>query len=211
MNPQHAGSLESSHRRHLQSLEIMERGGSAIAILAALNYCAKYGLDLPKRFVGAAAQFSNELVKKKKKGKRGRSAGPLDRYRQDMTDFARYDEVCTVREKQKMIPRELERLRHLPNLTAGIAEDKEKMLAWVGKSFERAFQCVSMILAETPAFGGPDAVKASYSRVKKAMMIPEQAYRYHVLDRQFLKSLEIMPFELWGKDRKITPLFDLTL
>jgi hypothetical protein len=211
MNPRHASSLDGFHRRRLQSLETMGRGGSAIAIPAALNYCDKHGPDLPKWFIRAAAQFTNELVKKKKKAKRGRSAGPLDRYRQDMTDFARYDEVCTVREKQKEILQELERLRHLPNLTAGIIEDKERMLAWVGQSFERAFQCVSMILAETPAFGGPGAIKASYFRVKEAMLIPEQAYRYHVMDPQFLLSLEILPFELWGKVRKISPLFDLTL
>jgi hypothetical protein len=211
MNPRHASSLDGFHRRHLQSLETMGRGGSAIAIPAALNYCHKYGPDLPKWFVGAAAQFTNELVTRKKKAKRGRSAGPLDRYRQDMTDFARYDEVCTVREKQKEILQELERLRHLPNLTAGIVQDKEKMLAWVGQSLERAFQCASMILADTPAFGGPDAVKASYFRVKEAMLIPGQAYRYHILDSQFLVSLGIKPFELWEKVRKITPLFDLTL
>jgi hypothetical protein len=67
-----------------------------------------------------------------------------------------------------------------------------------------------MLLKDTFAFSGSDAVKVSYFRVKKAMRNPEQAYRYHVLDAQFLKSLGRKPIQTSGRVRKITPLFDLT-
>jgi hypothetical protein len=211
MNTRHVGSLDQFHHRRLQSLETIARGGSLIATSAALAYCHKYGLTLPSWFVGPAAQITMESLRKEKRGKLGRSAGPLDRYCQDMVDFARYDAACEVREKQKEIPRELERLRHLSNVAASIVEDTKKMLIWVGQTWEKAFQCASMILAETSAFGGPDAVKTSYFKVKEAMRIPEQAHRYYILDPQFLAGLGMKPFQLSGRVRKVTPLFDLTL
>jgi hypothetical protein len=210
MNTRCVGSLEEFHHRRLQLLEAMARGGSPIAISAALAYCHKHSLTVPPGFVGPAAQITMESLRKKRRGKLGRSAGPLDRYCQDMIDFARYDAACEVREKQKELPRELERLGHLSNIPVSVIEDRKKMLTWVGKTWEMAFQCASMVLAETSAFGGPDAIKASYFKVKEAMLIPEQAYRYHILDPQFLASLGMKPFQLFGRGRKVTPLFDLT-
>jgi hypothetical protein len=210
MNARHIGSLNQFHQRELQSLETMARGGTLIATSAALDYCYKYGLSLPSWFVGPAAQITKESLRKEKTSKRGRSAQPLDRYRQNMVDFARYDAVCEVREKQNELPRELQRQRQLPNVTANVIEGLEKMLAWAGQTLERAFQCASMILADTSAFGGPDAIKASYLRVKAAMLIPEQAHRYHILDPQFLASSGMKSFQLLGKGRKVVPLFDLT-
>jgi hypothetical protein len=166
---------------------------------------------LPSWFVGPAAQITKESLRKEKTSKRGRSAQPLDRHRQDMVDFARYDAVCEVREKQNELPRELERLRQLPNVTANVIEGMEKMLAWAGQTWERAFQCASIMLTDTSAFGGSDAIKASYFKVKPAMLIPGQAHRYHILDPQFLASVGMKPFQLLGKVRKVTSLFDLTL
>jgi hypothetical protein len=211
MNGRHVGALDQFHQQRLQSLETMARGGNRIATSAALDYCHKHGLVLPSWFVGPAAQIAMGSLRKKKSGKLGRSAEPLDRCRQDMIDFARYDAVCEVREKQKELSREIERFRHLAHTSKSIIEDKEKTLAWAGHTLERAFQCASMILAETSAFGGPDTIKASYSRVRKAMLAPELAYRYHQLDPRFLASLGIKPSQFLGKVRKVVPLFDLTL
>jgi hypothetical protein len=160
--------------------------------------------------IGPAAQIVKESLIKTKAGKRGRSAGPLDRYRQDAVDYTRFEEVCTVRDKQKEIVQDLQRLLVVPNAPAIVIETMEKTLVWVGNSLESAFACASMLLKDTSAFGGPDAVKASYFRVKKAMRNPDQAHRYYMLDAQFLKSLGMKPVQVSGKVRKITPLFDLT-
>jgi hypothetical protein len=211
MNARHGVYLDRFHQRELEALEMMACDGSQIATSAALDYCHRYGPSLPSWFVGPAAQITKESLRKEKTSKRGRSAQPLDRYRQDMVDFARYDAVCEVREKQSELPREVQRLGQLPNVTANVIEGIEKMLAWAGQTWERAFQCASIMLTDTSAFGGSDAIKASYFKVKAAMLIPEQAHRYHILDPQFLASLGMKPFQLLGKVRKVTPLFDLTL
>jgi hypothetical protein len=210
-------TLDDLHKTTLQSLERMARGGSQIAAAAALTYCHKYGLNLPLWFVGPAAQIAKKSLGKNSRAKRGRSAEPLDRHRQDMIDYARYCEVCEVREKQNELPREIERLRLHPKVTTSMLREKEKMLDWAGQSLERAFQCASMILATTSAFGGPDAIKASHSRVRKVLLIGEQAYRYHMLDPDFLVSLGMTQSDLWGTSelkgeaRKTVYLFDLTL
>ena len=65
--------------------------------------------------------------------KRGRSVNLVDRYRQDMVDYARWDEVKTVREKQIEIREEVDFLRANPKKAPPHwLEDREKMLKWVG-------------------------------------------------------------------------------
>ena len=86
-----------------------------------------------------------------------------------MTDYERWDQVKVVREKQIEIRDEVDFLRaNLRKAPSGRLEDREKMLEWVGRSLRRAFECASMLLAESPAFGGPDAIKSSYLTVEKA-------------------------------------------
>ena len=72
-----------------------------------------------------------------------------------MKDYMRWDEVKTVREKQIEIRDEVNFLKANPKKAPpGRLEDREKMLKWVGRSFKRADECASMLLAETAAFGG---------------------------------------------------------
>jgi hypothetical protein len=210
VNTRHLGSLDHFHQRELHSLEKMARSDRQIAVVAAVDYCQRHRLRWPIWLVGPATQIVKESVIKEKPGKRGRSAGPLDRYRQDAVDYARYEEVDTVRDKQEGIVQELRGLRSIPNAPAILIENMDKTLAWVGKSLEQAFECASMLLKDTFAFGGPDAVKASYFKVKKAMRNPDQAYRYHMLDAEFLIGLGMKPVQASGKVRKLGPLFDLT-
>jgi hypothetical protein len=206
-----AESLEEFHRRSLEWLEAMFRGGSAIAIPAAIQYCAKHRLIAPAWLVTATAVHYAELLRSDVPKKRGRSVSLVDRHRQDMTDYARWDEVKTVREKQIDILDEVNFLR-ANKAPPGRLEDREKMLCWVGRSLKRAYECASMLLAETSAFGGPDAVKSSYLAVEKANRTQAQPLRYHMLDADFLASVGIEPISHRRLQvRKVVPLYDLTL
>jgi hypothetical protein len=140
MNTRHLDSLHHFHQRELYSLEMMARFDPQIAAVAAVDYCERHHLSWPIWLTGPATQIVKESLIRGKQGKRGRSAGPLDRYRQDAVDNARYEEVCTVRDKQDGLVHELQRLRHVPNIPVIMLEDMEKMLAWLGKSLERAFE-----------------------------------------------------------------------
>jgi hypothetical protein len=208
-----AESLEDFHRRRMEWLEGMLRGGNAIAIPAAVQYCSKHGLTVPPWLVTATAVHYAELLRRDVPKKRGRSVSLVDRYRQDMTDYARWDEVKTVREKQIEILDEVNFLRaNLNKAPSGRLEDREKMLKWVGRSLKQAYECASMRLAETSAFGGPDAIKSSYLAVEKANRTKAEPLRYHMLDEDFLASVGIEPISHRRfQVRKVVPLYDLTL
>src|ERR1044072_8986490 len=64
MNSRHADPLDGFYRQRLQLLEAMARGGNAIAVPAALDYCAKNGVDSPTWLVEAAAETTKELFSK---------------------------------------------------------------------------------------------------------------------------------------------------
>jgi hypothetical protein len=213
MLPQPADSLEDLHERRLDWLRVMIHGGSAIAIPAAIEYCSRSDLSGPQWLVQAAAAQYPELLRSNMPKKRGRSVNLVDRYRQDMVDYARWDEVKTVREKQTEIREEVDFLRANPKKASHYwIEDREKMLKWVGKSLRRAFECASMLLADTSAFGGPDAIKSSYLTVEKVNRTQSHPLRYHMLDADFLTSIGIEPIALRrGQARKVVPLYDLTL
>ena len=208
-----AESLEDFHLRRMEWFEGMRRGGNAIAIPAAVQYCSKHDLAFPPWLVKATAAHYAELLRRDVPKKRGRSVSLVDRYRQDMTDYARWEEVKTVREQQIEILDEVNFLRaNLSKAPSGRLEDREKMLKWAGRSLKRAYECASMLLAETSAFGGPDAIKSSYLAVEKANRTQAQSLRYHMLDEDFLVSIGIEPISHRRPQvRKVVPLYDLTL
>jgi hypothetical protein len=206
-------SLQDFHARRLEWFETMLQGGSAIAIPATLQYCSKHGLLAPAWLVKPAATYCAELLQRDAPKKRGRSTNLVDRYRQDMTDYSRWAEVKSVREKQVEIKQEVDLLRANPKKASpGWLEDREKTLRWAGRSLKRAFECASMLLAESSAFGGPDAIKSSYLTVEEVNRSRSQPLRYHMLDEDFLTSIGIAPISCpQRRVRKVVPLYDLTL
>ena len=203
-------SLDAIYRRDLDAFFRMTRGGSELAPAAALFYCAKFKIESPDWLVQSAARGYCSQLNPDKKKKRGRSAEFVDRYRQDLIDFARWDELCVVREKQTEILEEVMEIRGRKDIPAYIREDREKMLAWVGHSLLRAYECASMLLQGTPAFGGPDAVKTSYRRVQECGRNQSHPFKYHVFDPDFLRAIGIEHPSFWGRGRKIVPLYNLT-
>jgi hypothetical protein len=126
-----------------------------------------------------------------------------------MIDYARYEEVVTVREKQKEIREQVEELRGLGPQARSHLDERSKMLAWVGHTWLRAYECAAMILAHTDACGSPETMKASYLEVARNSRDPRQALRYHLLDPSLLRSLGLTAYE--PARRKIVPLYELRL
>ena len=130
---QPAELLKDFHERRLDWLKVMVHGGSAIAIPAAIQYCSKSNLTVPQWLALAAGVHYPELLRTGVPNKRGRSVSLVDRYRQDMTDYARWDEVKTVRRKQIEIREEVDFRRANPKKASlSWLEDRNKMLKWVG-------------------------------------------------------------------------------
>ena len=123
-----------------------------------------------------------------------------------MIDYMRWDTVKMAREKQKEAPQRLSVLETYSEVSPYIDQYK-KLLRWYGRDWLRAYECASMMLRETPAFGGPDAMKASYRRVEKA----SNPLQYFLFQPEFLQSIGLQHPSRWFPSRKFTPLYDLTL
>jgi hypothetical protein len=204
-------SLEELHETELEDLKQMFDCGVPIAVPFTLYYCAKHGLNASRWLIVEAAKMLCSHLSGNVPKERGRSCGIINRYRQDAVDHARWDAVIEVRENRDSLREEIDRLRDLPGHKArGILNERSRLLDWAGTNNDDAFECASLLLADTPAHGKPDAIKRSYLKVEKNMRNPATAMRYRILETQFLRLLGADIAQPIRPGKKIVPLYDLT-
>lgn len=203
-------SIDDLHASELACFEMMARSGVSVAVPAALHYCVEHQLNAPSWLLPAATDMHCSLLKREKSNKRGRSCGAVARYRQDMIDYARWDQIMVVREKQRDILEQAQGLRKLANVPKSLLGEHEKMLAWVGRSLNRAFECAAMLLEGSEAYGSPEAMKRSYFQVRRNSRDPSQAPRYHLLNRPILHKLGLEHDIGHRPRRKPVRLYELT-
>ncbi len=211
-------SIEELHETQLDDFETMFRSGSDLAIPAAIHYCATHDLFPPAWLTKASDDSLCTALRPYAPKKIGRASDPLVRHRRAMIALARWDEVRIVRDQQENFRRNVTELRALPKTPRGkqqkreqLLEEQEKMLAWLGHTLERAFECASMSLEGTEAAGGSDAVKQSYFKVEKNCRDPKEAMRYYVFDTSFLHRLGLKtPLDV-PQVKKFVPMYDLTI
>jgi hypothetical protein len=180
--------MEELHETELDYHELMFLCGVPIAVPAAIYYCAKHGLAAPRWLIIESAKMHCAHLRGNVPKERGRSSGIINRYRQDAIDYMRWEAVTEVRERRDLLRKEIEELRALRGRRArDILNERAKLLQWAGTNKDDAFERASLLLAETPARGGPDAMDKSYRTVKRNMRNPATAVRYHILDPQFLR------------------------
>jgi hypothetical protein len=195
INIERAESLTAFHNRELDWLQTMTRGGSGLAPAAALFYCRKNKIAAPDWVIEAASVGYCKALNTTLTKKLGRSSGPVERYQQDMVDYARWEAISDVREKQRRFPEDLKELRSRSNIPKFILEEKRKMLKRVGKTWQSAFQYAATLVRGTPAFGGIAAMKASYYRVERNSKSGK--LRYHLLDPSFLEGIGMVHPMFW--------------
>ncbi len=157
-------SLSEAHDTRLACFEAMVGSGVVIAIAAALHYCRRHRVNVPPWAVAAADELLCGLLRREKSNRRGRACGAVARHRQDMIDYARWDQVKEVRRRQIEIAEQVQELRGLANVAPERLEERRKMLAWAGTTLNRAFECAAMILEGSEAYGGPMRSSAATSR-----------------------------------------------
>ena len=204
-------SLKALDETELEYLKIMAQSRVAVAVPAALHYCAKHQLEAPQWLLAAATELLCDLLRREKSDRRGRSCGYVARHRQDRIDFVRWDQVTTARQKQVEIREQVAELRAMPNVPRSMLEEREKMLAWAGSTLNRAFECAAMLLEGTEAYASPEAMKRSYFQVERNSRDPKQALRYHLLDPKFEHKIGIKHEIVVRPGRKVVPLYELTI
>jgi hypothetical protein len=150
------------------------------------------------------------LLRRERTTRRGRSAGALARYQQDMHDLVRHSDVVEARAAQHEFKLRLEQLRATRNVPASMMKETENMHRWAGHTWLRAYECAAMLTAGTKARASPDTIKKSYMKIERLSSVSSEPFRYLVLNGSFLRRLGI-DVDYRDQGRKGVPLFDLTL
>jgi hypothetical protein len=200
-------SLEQLHETEFEQYKLMFDSGTLLAVTAALDYCDNHSLTPLAWAVTEAVKIQCASIRGDTPGKRGRSNGVGDRYRQDAIDYLRWDTVVKIREYRQNLEDNIEALSELPGPTAREHRTYyEKQLCWAKAD---SFKCVSLLLTRSPAFGAPEAVKKSFLKVEKNMREQKTAMRYYILDPAFLRKVGVCVDPLDRPGKKIVDLFDL--
>lgn len=205
---QPAGPLDDFHERELNELKAVTVHPE-LATAAALDYCAREEICPPAWVVKKAAELMCYLLKREKAQKRGRTAGHIARYRQDLCDLERFDAILAIRRMRSRVRRDVKIAR-----SRGREFQESKQYEYIKK--ERAWlrhgtlQCASMYLSGRDARAGVDAIKASYRRVCRntdGKTIPDQ---YYLFNEQFLSKLGFPGLMDRKPGTKLLPLYNLT-
>jgi hypothetical protein len=92
-------------------------------------FAPEYELGAPAWLVKASAELLCITLQSNSPKKRGRAAGLVTRYCQDMKDFARWDEVCVIREQQKNYRKQVKELRALPKAKGELLDKQKKLIS----------------------------------------------------------------------------------
>jgi hypothetical protein len=200
---QRNSAVDEIDRKELDKFQGMAAGGVAVAVPAAVHYCLENEVPVPQWLLKASLDLLCDLLRREKSTKRGRAAGAAARYRQDMIDFMRWNEVFVLREKQQMHQQSL--IDHSDMVGSDRYAEEAARAQWLGRSLSRIFECVSEVLERTEAFGSPVSIERSYREVERNMRSTSGALRYAIFHPLFVRMLGIEPDLKYGRNVKIAP------
>jgi hypothetical protein len=181
-----------------------------LAVAAAMDYCAEEGVSPPLEIVKEAASLILELLKREKAQNRGRAAGRIARYQQDLWDVERWDAVEAVRRIRQRVKRDIE-LRRVHGETQDNSRamyHEERTVAWL--RHHGTFACASMLLAGRDARVSAEAVRASHRRCRQRAGTGRTPDRYYIFDERFLRKLGFPHWIDRKRGTKLLPLYNLT-
>lgn len=198
--------VDRLHEEELDRLREMSACND-IALAAGMYHCAREEICPPPWLVEGAAKLLIELLKREKSQKRGRAGGRVARYRQDLWDLERWDAVLQVRELKSRTKEEAKMLAKHPSLKKERYRRVAKAQKWLRHG---TFECASMSLKGSPAYGSPITVKKVYQRVNKRMRDRSAAQRYHLMFGDFVFRIGLDWPGARRPGTKIVPFWDLT-
>lgn len=168
-----------AHNEEYERMRKAYKAGVIVAVPAALHYCLEWGYGPPQWVLEAALEQLCDLLRREKSKKRGRSAGAVARYRQDMIDFMRWNEVIVLRDEQQRSIRLMKTYPTCPSPgQASIYVQEVAKAKWLGHTRTRLYECASEALEGTDAFGSPESIKRSCLAVNRNNRLSLAAFRY---------------------------------
>lgn len=201
-----SSAVQELHRQEFEQLRNAYEAGVIVAAPAALHYCLEWGVAPPQWVVEAALHELCDLLKREKSKRRGRAAGAIARYRQDMVDFMRWNQVVVLREEQQRSTRLMETYPTCPSQgQARIYAEEAAKAEWLGHTLTRVYECASEGLEGTDAFGSPESIKRSCRAVDRNNRRPLDAFRYCQFHPLFVRMLGFEDDLGYSRCAKIAP------
>jgi hypothetical protein len=206
LDPERVNRSKALHDEEFERMNKAYRAGVIVAVPAALHHCREYQVSPPEWLVEAALHLLCDLLKRERSKNRGRSGGAIDRYRQDMVDFIRWDEVIALREHQQRSVRLMATYSTCPSSSEeDIYAEEAAKAAWLGCTLTRLYDCASETLERTEAFGSRDSIKRSYLTVERSSRHSLRAYRYCLFHALVVRMLGFEEDLGYGRHAKIRP------
>jgi hypothetical protein len=192
--------------RELQELTVHRE----LAVANALHYCAEMNVQPPAWVVKDAAALLCDLLKREKSEKRGRAAGRIARYRQDMWDVERWDAVEEMRRMRRKAQSEMKIMRAQRDKFKDTRywRRAEQLLAWLRHG---TFECASMYLTGRDARASANTMRTSYRRCNRRAAGFLRPDRYHLFDEDLLvkfgfpRMIDRKPGTKWVSLFNLTP------
>ena len=198
-------SVEELDRNELESFREMRP--QEFGVLAALDYCLRNAVTPPEWAIRSAiVSIANGLCGRHPKGI-GRFGGFVHEYHRLHIHFIRHDAVCEVREKQRELARTVAELQSMRNVPTKLLKEKQKMLKFVGRTLEDAYECAAILLTS----GKPSSIQRSYFEWQKICEDQNQLNHYRLLSPRVLRLLGIYDVPDPQPVSELLPLIDLTL
>ncbi len=150
---------EQLHQSLMNTCEQAYKKDVLPALYVALNICKDDDRPLPPWVLDAVIEFMELAFNKKLSKGTGFTAHPIERLRNDIRHYVRWEAVIRVKSAPIKVP-----------------------------SLE-VYDKAANLLTETPYCIGPDAIKDSYYLVEKALADPAQAGRFFLITHPAVKKL----------------------
>jgi hypothetical protein len=163
------GDLALDVERRLIQLQRAYKAGNVLALFEASAICDQQNIQLPAWISTAALDLLAIALKEGLSTKRGRAGPPLKRLQEDLKHFARWETVRSLIEHRDAEWRDYQELLQSPGLSHATRKKLRAQAPYnPGNNLQETFVAASEALVRSPAFGGPDAMEASYKLFKKA-------------------------------------------
>ena len=184
--------IEAYNHRRLEELRKIADAGSALAIPAALDYCAEHDVTPPQWLTERASKLLNALLHVEDQTVRKRMRRQITDYRKRQVHFARYDAVNAAKEARVDLRNESKHVKPLKSQNAWrIAKNLKLVLERLGPNDETVVAAVAHQLKKTSAAGGEEAIRKSYQKLLKEEREDRMNGKYYVFDPLFLRRIGV--------------------
>jgi hypothetical protein len=195
--------LHQEHFERFRTLPFPE-----IGVARALDYSEEHSVSPPSWVVRAASKLLAKLLSGKVPKGKGRHAGHVSAFEQELVDFERWNAVRAVQDIRATARRDDKFLKGCSEaITRSLAKHVEDRRVWLERD---NYECAADLLLGRNAFATPRTIKRSFQRINKILDQRETVYTAAWFTESFLKSLGLEGMQEVRRGHKLRLFSDVS-